>query len=79
MDAKQFLAEFGHIVSTPNGIKQIRELILHLAVSGNITSRIPGDIDATELIIANKKKQKQLISLGELKRQHSPLKTQRER
>jgi type I restriction enzyme, S subunit len=37
MNANQFLAEFGHIVSAPNGIKLLRNLILNLAVSGGLT------------------------------------------
>jgi len=37
MDAQQFLAEFGHIASAPEGIAQLRVLILNLAVSGKLT------------------------------------------
>ena len=38
MDAKQFLAEFGHIANAPNGVQRLRELILQLAVTGRIVS-----------------------------------------
>ncbi len=38
MDAKQFLAEFGHIANAPGGISQLKEFILHLAVSGDLVS-----------------------------------------
>lgn len=34
MDAKQFLAEFGHIADAPGGIGKLRELILSLAFKG---------------------------------------------
>ena len=37
MDAKQFLAEFGHIANAPGGVARLRELVLHLAVSGRLT------------------------------------------
>ncbi|WP_233980516.1 restriction endonuclease subunit S [Pectobacterium versatile] len=36
MDAKQFLAEFGHIVDAPGGISRLRELILQLAIQGKL-------------------------------------------
>ncbi|MFZ1983946.1 MAG: restriction endonuclease subunit S [Desulfatitalea sp.] len=38
MDAKQFLAEFGHIVNAPGGVQRVRELILQLAVSGELVN-----------------------------------------
>ncbi len=39
MDAQQFLAEFGHITNAPGGIARLRELVLHLAVSGRLTTQ----------------------------------------
>ena len=39
MDAQQFLSEFAHIASAPNGVQQLRELILQLAVSGRLVQR----------------------------------------
>jgi len=36
MDAKQFLAEFGHIVNAPEGVQRLREMILFLAASGDL-------------------------------------------
>lgn len=36
MDAQQFLAEFRHIANGPRGINRLRELILTLAVSGQL-------------------------------------------
>lgn len=43
MDAKQFLAEFRHIASAPGGIQRLRELILQLAVSGDLVQPDPDD------------------------------------
>lgn len=74
MDAKQFLAEFGHIVSAPGGIQRVRELVLQLAISGDLFPRIPEDIDALHLYAANQEEKVRLISLGELKRQPDPAK-----
>ncbi|WP_133151411.1 restriction endonuclease subunit S, partial [Vibrio lentus] len=49
MDAKQFLAEFGHIANAPDGVKRLRELILHLAVSGYLIS-FESPLDAAPLL-----------------------------
>ncbi|MCA8067365.1 restriction endonuclease subunit S [Burkholderia sp. AU38729] len=59
MDAQQFLAAFGHVANAPGGIGQLRELVLHLAVSGDLTY---GDspVDASPL----------LDSIDERKRNH---------
>ncbi|WP_051906469.1 restriction endonuclease subunit S [Methylomarinum vadi] len=51
MDAKRFLAEFGHIANAPGGIEQLRKLVLHLAVSGDLTKE--GDqVNAEALLIS---------------------------
>ncbi|KDN30340.1 hypothetical protein VFDL14_06320 [Vibrio fortis] len=56
MDAKQFLAEFGHIANAPDGVKRLRELILHLAVSGYLIS-FESSLDASPLLESiNRKK-----------------------
>lgn len=36
MDAQQFLAEFGHIVNAPGGVARLRDMILQLAVTGDL-------------------------------------------
>ncbi|AXE91076.1 restriction endonuclease subunit S [Paraburkholderia terricola] len=43
MDAQQFLAEFGHIADAPGGVARLRELVLHLAVSGKLSNQTPGE------------------------------------
>lgn len=43
MDAQQFLAEFGHIASAPEGVQKLREMILSLAVSGDLVFEPPKD------------------------------------
>jgi type I restriction enzyme S subunit len=37
MDAHQFLAEFGHIANTPNGVDRLRDMVLDLAIQGRLT------------------------------------------
>lgn len=49
MDAKQFLAEFGHIANAPGGVGKLRSLVLQLAISGRLTERVADDTSALEL------------------------------
>ena len=58
MDAQQFLAEFGHIANAPRGVQNLRELILHLAVTGALV-QVNALEDATPLleIIENRKRE----------------------
>jgi type I restriction enzyme S subunit len=46
---QQFLAEFGHIANAPEGIKRLRKLVLHLAVSGQLTKQAR-DEDANDFL-----------------------------
>lgn len=52
MDARQFLAEFGHIANAPGGVQQLRKMILSLAVSGDLL--ISGPQNAAGLLEAIK-------------------------
>ncbi len=53
MDAQQFLAEFGHIASAPGGVKCLREVILSLAVRGElIEQRSRAVNNGAELLVA---------------------------
>lgn len=58
MDAQQFLAEFGHIANAPGGVARLRELVLHLAVSGDLV-RSESPVDASPLLelIAQQKRE----------------------
>lgn len=49
MDARQFLAEFGHIVSAPSGIQRLREMIFSLAATGDLLTD-NNDVDARPLL-----------------------------
>ena len=69
MDTRWLLNEFEHILSAPNGLQQIRELVLQLAISGDLTVRIVGDTPASILLENNIKTQEQLIDRQQLKRQ----------
>jgi type I restriction enzyme, S subunit len=50
MDAKQFLTEFRHIVSAPRDIQLLRELILQLAIQGDLVANSNSAKSASELI-----------------------------
>jgi len=50
MDARQFLAEFGHIASAPEGVQWLREMIYNLAITGDLTQQFPEDGDAQTLL-----------------------------
>ncbi len=43
MDVGMFLAEFGHIANAPGGVKQLREMVLLLAVQGKLVEQDPND------------------------------------
>jgi type I restriction enzyme, S subunit len=50
MNEKQFLAEFGHIASAPEGVQRLREMIYNLAVTGDLTQQLIEDGDAQSLL-----------------------------
>jgi type I restriction enzyme, S subunit len=72
MDAQQFLAEFRHIISAPEGVQRVRELILQLAICGRLTQRVMNDTPATVLLAENQAAQMDLLSKKEMKRQYAP-------
>lgn len=67
MDAKQFLAEFRHIVSAPNGVTALRFLILNLAVSGRLTKQDSRE-QASDFLASMAQEREELITLGGTKR-----------
>ncbi|MGJ0431525.1 restriction endonuclease subunit S [Methylobacter sp.] len=69
MDARQFLAEFGHIVNAPEGVKRLRELILQLAIQGDLSERVLNDIPAEILFESNQNEKRKQISEGTIPRQ----------
>jgi type I restriction enzyme S subunit len=72
MDAKQFLAEFGHIANAQGGVVRLRELVLQFAISGRLVEQMNDDTCSTELIAANKRRKRELIEDKKLKRKADP-------
>ena len=70
MDAQRFLAEFGHIAGAPGGIQRVRELILQLAISGDLTQRVEQDTPASELFEQNQNALTRHFVDKQMKRQH---------
>ncbi len=67
MDAQQFLAEFGQIANAPNGIPQLRELVLCLAMQGKLIPQDPDESTAAELLAVVEQDRARLISCGAIK------------
>lgn len=69
MDAKQFLAEFGHIANAPGGIGKLRELILQLAVQGKLIVYTASDVSSRVLLDEVRALKAELVSCKKLPRQ----------
>jgi type I restriction enzyme S subunit len=68
MDAQQFLAEFGYIANAPGGITRLRELILELAIHGELLDSSDQPGDAAMLLSEIERHKAALIREGKLKR-----------
>jgi len=68
MDAQQFVAEFGHIASSPGGLANLRQMIYQLAVTGSLTPRGASDEDAGLLLARIGEERQRLISAKQYKR-----------
>lgn len=69
MDTQQFLAEFGHIASAPEGVQRLREMINVLSVQGKLVPQRTTDKSATDLLKRVSKEKANLISQGIIKRE----------
>ncbi len=69
MDTKTFLDNIRNIVDAPNGIAELRELILQLAVKGKLATQDGNDIPASALIKDIAKERKTLIADGLIRKQ----------
>lgn len=54
MDAQQFLAEFGHIASAPGGTLRLREMILAMAINGDL---VQSKVTESPLVLLNAAKE----------------------
>ncbi|QQS06269.1 MAG: restriction endonuclease subunit S [Fibrobacterota bacterium] len=61
MTPQQFLTEFGHIASAPNGVQRLREMVLQLAVLGALSEQDLKDGQASTLIDVAARKKREAV------------------
>ena len=69
MDARQFLAEFVHIVNAPGGVERLREMILALAMKGDLVEPLDGAENGKLIVERIYKRKQKYKENGELKKQ----------
>ncbi len=67
MNAKKFLANFGHIANAPGGVERMREMIYNLAVVGLLSEQRPEDENAQALLAEIGFEKQRLIEEGNYK------------
>ncbi|MBK1890081.1 restriction endonuclease subunit S [Undibacterium sp. 14-3-2] len=68
MDAQQFLVEFGHIANAPGGIGKLRQLILELAIRGQLLTAPDRAANARILLSEIESFRLELVRTGKLRR-----------
>jgi type I restriction enzyme, S subunit len=70
LDSRQFLAEFSHIASAPSGVQRVRELLIYLAIHGELNSGGESDRNAAQRLIDDAVELKRkMIDAGETRRE----------
>jgi hypothetical protein len=65
----EFLESFRYVAEAPNGIVQLREMVLHLAMTGALTQRAETDTPAEISYLRNQRHRIELSQKGMLRRQ----------
>jgi type I restriction enzyme S subunit len=68
MDAQQFLAEFGHIANAPGGVGRLRDLVLDLAIRGDLVSSSDSPSTAAAFLAEIQEFRAKRIEDGKLRR-----------
>jgi len=68
MELKTFFDNFETMAEAPNGVQKLREMILQLAVQGNLVPQDPNDEPASVLVEKIKTEKKRLSKEGKIKR-----------
>ncbi|MEA3277243.1 MAG: restriction endonuclease subunit S [Pseudomonadota bacterium] len=71
MSPEPFLTQFGHLADAPNGIAKLRELILQLAVKGELVPQDPNDEPASVLLERIRAEKERLVSERMIKKTKS--------
>src|SRR4051812_36401460 len=69
MNAEDFITNFGHLVNAPEGPMRLRELILQMAFSGDLTIRVTGAEHASAVFDLNQKTKAEWIAEGKVRQQ----------
>ncbi|MBT4185964.1 MAG: restriction endonuclease, partial [Gemmatimonadales bacterium] len=72
MDAQTFLNNFGTIAQAPDGIDQLRQLVLNLAVQGWLVEQEPGEEGADPLLSRMQALRDVLVDAGVINRPRHP-------
>ncbi|MGQ0830963.1 MAG: restriction endonuclease subunit S [Microthrixaceae bacterium] len=72
MDAQTFLDNFATIAEAPGGIQRLRDLVLELAVSGQLVEQMPSDEPASQLLHRIHEARQRLVDGGILGRPKRP-------
>jgi len=68
MKLERFFEKFTQFADAPNAVKKMRELVLHLAVTGTLCEQMADEGDGRYLLSEIEKKQQHLIETGAYKR-----------
>lgn len=69
MNAENFINNFGHLANAPEGPLRIRDLILQLAFSGDLTIRSLEDVHASVIFDTNQQTKANWIAKGKIRQQ----------
>ncbi|MBU0908225.1 MAG: restriction endonuclease subunit S [Proteobacteria bacterium] len=67
MNAQTFLENFGHIANAPNGVLKLREMILTLAMQGQLVKQSSEDVPANALLEEIETVQRRLVKARKIK------------
>src|SRR5689334_5876857 len=69
MDVRRFLAEFGHIANAPGGVSRLRQMVLHMAMHGQLVRQIPGEGHAADELVDSRRQMRRWMDEGLVKKE----------
>jgi type I restriction enzyme S subunit len=71
-EAKRLLDKFEVVAGAPGGGKRLRELILELAVRGNLVPQLPSEGNSSQLLVSLRAERERLFRMGKIRRGQEP-------
>ncbi|MCU7882750.1 MAG: restriction endonuclease subunit S [Candidatus Thiodiazotropha sp. (ex Lucinoma annulata)] len=68
MNAQAFLNNFGYLVNAPDGVKRLREMVYHLAITGTLCAQDDAEGNGAELLETMMEEKQKRIKSGLFKR-----------